>query len=229
MEATPEQINKGRVTLRTLLPWARAEARKANDSKMTSALGLATISQLRESMLYSLVIYHAPLGGWHADVLFRGMPPGFPNAMGTPVGQPCRTFREAEEHGKGMLVALCRMAAQNEREKIEPKKPVFQLCGVAIELEPELYALALAEQPEGAGGPNGGYVSKEHAIERIEETIAEIFPAGVTLESAQALDRSRQARLMSVLHIASLTVVFRYPPMQDGSPSGHTATTGSVH
>jgi hypothetical protein len=222
MEATPEQINKGRVLLRTLLPWARAEARKANDSKMTSALGLATISQLRESMLYSLAIYPAPLGGWHADVIFRGMPPGYPNAMGTPAGQPCRTFREAEEHGKGILVALCRIAAQNEREKTEPKKPVFQLYGVTIELKPEIYALALAGQPEGAGGPNGGYVSKEHAIERIEETIAKLLPDGIGLDQIKTLDHMSLSRLMAVLHIASLTGVFRYPPKPDASP-------GSVH
>lgn len=221
---TPD-IERGRRLLRELLPWARAEARKGDIIyEAQSALGNTAAAHVTLANLDALMIYPAPLGGWHADVLLKDAPPGAPNTMGTPVGQPCRTKPEAEEIGKRLLVMLCRLAAQNEANKTLPPAPVFMLHGHTFRLLPELYQIALALAPAGAGGPNGGYESKERAIERIEETLAEFCPDGFDGKAFNSWDGMKKAELLTVLHIAALTGVYVYPPRRDATPSGHRAS-----
>lgn len=223
-------FNRGRRLLRELLPWARAEARKeVARIEMTSPLGHATAAYVTEDNLDALLIYPAPMGGWHADVVFKHVPPAVPNTMGTPVERPCRTRQEAEEHGKRILVSLLLMAEQNKATNPSAPPPVFMLCGATFKLLPELFEAALAMTPEGAGGPNGGYSSKEHAIERIEEKLAELCPDGFDGKAFNGWERMKKAELLTVLHIAALTGVYAYPPRRDASPSGHRAQSEARH
>jgi uncharacterized protein with GYD domain len=156
-EKIAADFRRGRRLLRELLPWARAEARK-DEAKFeaTSALGKATVPYVTLANLDALLITEAPLGGWHADVVFKFTPPGVPNTMGTPVERPLRTRQEAEEVGKRLLVSMCVMAASNEVAKAPAPDPAFLLNGYAFKLVPAVFKLALATMPEGAGGPGGG-------------------------------------------------------------------------
>ncbi|MGI4851991.1 MAG: hypothetical protein ACRYGR_08630, partial [Janthinobacterium lividum] len=78
--ASSDVFLDGRRRLRQLLPWARAEARKTPfDGVQHSPLGRAQIQYARTANLDALIIYAAPLGGWHADVVFKSVPPGTPN------------------------------------------------------------------------------------------------------------------------------------------------------
>lgn len=218
---------RGRRLLRELLPWARAEARKETGSvELKSALGRETAAYVREDNLDALLIYPAPLGGWHADVVFKRVPPGIPNSMGSPVERPLRTRREAEDVGKLLLVNMLRMA----RMEKSSGSPVFLLQGAAFTLPLEMYEAALGAFPEGAGGSNGGYHSKEHAIRRIEETLAELCPGGFSVKAFnEEWDQGRKAELMSVLFIATLTGVYAYPPRRDATPSGHREESAARH
>lgn len=228
--STREDYIRGKRLLRELLPWARAEARKGDTQfSAESKLGTVTASYVTEANLDALVIYPAPLGGWHADVVFKHTPPGVPNTMGSPVEHPLRTRREAEEMGKRLLVMLCTMAARNAAAKVAPADPVFLLHGLAFTLMPKLYELALAAMPEGAGGSEGGYETKERAIERIEEVLGNICPDGFDGDVFNSLDRGQKAEILTVLHIAALTGVFAYPPRRDATPSGHRAQSEARH
>jgi hypothetical protein len=229
-EKTAANFARGRRLLRELLPWARAEARRDPPKfEAGSALGKATSPYVTLANLDALLVTEAPLGGWHADVVFKHVPPGVPNTMGTPVERPLRTRREAEEAGKRLLVGMCAMAARNEAAKTPPPGPVFLLHRYAIPLLPKLFELALAAMPEGAGGPGGGYSSKEHATERIEETLDGLCPEGFDGAAFNAWDQAKKVELVTVLHIAALTGVFAYPSRRDATPSGHQATSNAQH
>lgn len=227
---TDSDYIRGRRLLRELLPWAKAEARKGEAKfKATSSLGSATASYVSLENLDALLITPAPLGGWHADVVFKYTPPGIPNTMGTPVERPMRTRQEAEEAGKSILVMVCAIAASNEAAKPPPAPPAFLLNGYSFKLVPEFFELSLTIMPGGAGGPNGGYPSKERAIERIEETLTELCPEGFDGKAFNGWDQDRKCALLTVLHIAALTGVFAYPPRRDATPSGHQATSHARH
>lgn len=230
MSESRADFARGRRLLRELLPWACAEARKA-DVKFTSssALGAATSAYVTQDNLDALMITPAPLGGWHADVVLKHTPPGVPNTMGTPVERPLRTRQEAEETGKRLLVMMCVMAAKNGATKAPPPDPAFLLHGCAFTLLPAFYELSLALMPEGAGGPDGGYASKERAIERIEETIGRLYPGGFNMKVWKESNRVTKTELLTVLHIAALTGVFAYPPRRDATPSGHQTTSDARH
>lgn len=202
----------GQRLLRDLLPWARAEARKGDASFLPqNALGRATADYVTEANLDALLIYPAPLGGWRADVTFKHMPAGMPSAMGTPVGRPLRTRRDAEEQGKGLLVGLL---AGDRKPKLAAQ-PVFLLCGHSVTLSAEAIAETATLLPEDSRG----YASKGHAINRIEETITALCPKGFSKQAFEALDIMEKARLLAVLHTAAMTGVFVYPPRVDGAPS----------
>lgn len=217
---------RGRRLLRQLLPWARAEARKPEfEVKLGSALGETTAAYVREDNLDALMIYPAPKGGWHADVVLKHVPPGIPNVMGTRVEQPLRTRAEAEEAGKSLLIFMVKLC---ERAK-STGDPVFLLHGWAFTLSLKVFELALKAMPEGAGGPSGGYETKEQAIERIEDVLAELCPDGFDGEAFNGWSPIRKARLLGVLTVAALTGVYVYPPRHDASPSGHTETSEAQH
>lgn len=193
--------------------------------ELETALGRQTAAYVREENLDALLIYPAPLGGWHADVIFKHVPPGVPNSMGSPVERPLRTRQEAEDFGKRLLANLLRIA-QTEKSS---GNPVFLLYDGVFTLPPEMYKLALGAVPEGAGGPNGGYSSKEHAITRIEETLADLCPAGFDGKAFNEWDRGKKAALVTVLFIATLTGVYAYPPRRDATPSGHREQSTARH
>lgn len=209
-------ILQGRRLLRQLLPWARAEARKMEGKvEANTPLGAATMAYVTEDNLGALMIYPAPLGGWHADLLFKQVPPGVPNSLGSPVAEPLRTRSEAEAYAKKLLVHALLIANQNGATAAKPA-PVFLLFDWSLTLLPELYETALAAMPDMVDG----YGSVAHAIERVEAVLADLAPDGFDGDAFNDWPRDRKTRLLAVLHMAALTGLFRYPPRRDTSPSG---------
>jgi hypothetical protein len=81
MEADRD-LERGRRLLKELLPWARSEAKKDSlKFEPKSALGRASMSHVSEDKLDAVMIYPAPKGGWHGDVVLKGVPPGVPDAF----------------------------------------------------------------------------------------------------------------------------------------------------
>jgi hypothetical protein len=216
----PDAIEHGRWLLRELLPWARAEAKKliAEGGMLgfeLGALGAATSPYATEDNLDALVIYPAPLGGWHADVLFREVPLGVPSAMGSPVANPYKTQSEAAAAGKQLLVFILCMEAKGKAEK---KEPVFILHDCVFNLMPDAYEFLRSVDPKLVTG----YGSPEKAADRIAETLAKYFPDGFSYDAFKAASPIATSRLMSVLHMAALDGLYVYPMRRDASPSGHT-------
>jgi hypothetical protein len=217
---TPEEYRQGRRRLRELLPWARAEAKKPGaEIRGKSALYDTTAAYVTEDNLEALLIYPAPLGGWHCDVMFKDVPPAVPNCMGSPVATPFRTRAEAEDHGKWLLVSLLTIAQQPKGNG----NPVFLLYGAVLRLLPEAIAAAARAEPDSV---DRGYGSKEHAVNRIKETLAEVCPEGFTVDAFnKTMAREKKARLLAVLHIAALSGLFAYPPRLDQPPAAEASET----
>lgn len=204
-EGLSESIfRQGRRRLQTLLPWAKAEARRAPAEVIqTSSLAAALAPYVTEANCDSLVVYRAPLGGWHADLIFKHVPPAIPNTMGSPVGNPLKTEAEAEEFAKRLLVMMLTAA-----DRTPPASdPVFLLYGQAVRLIPQ----ELGETP--------GYASFDAAIDRIEDILSLLFPEGYTPERCAALSIEDTALLWGVLHMAALTGVYAYPARMPAPPS----------
>jgi hypothetical protein len=209
---TEKDFERGRKLLKELLPWARAEAKKGAELTMTSALGQSAGSYIREDRLRAVMIYPAPKGGWHADVVLENLPPGVPNTFGTRVEAPCRTRAEAEETAKRILVALLG-AAELNRGKAE-RPPVFMLDKWSIALRPEIYDAALALMPHMANG----YGSPLQAAVRVEETLADLCPEGFDGKAFGGWPHAKKVELVTVLHIAALSGLYTWPWRRDAPP-----------
>lgn len=210
---TDHDFERGRKRLRELLPWARAEARKTRpNTTEESALAGVTFPYATEDNLDALMIYPAPLGGWHADVVLKEVPPGIPNAMGTPVGTPLRTRQEAEEHGKAILVGICSMP----KREIKPGS-VFLLFKIAVHLPPLPHELL-----EFGRRLSADTEAREEAIARIEQLLTEYrLDDSCDVARFNRLDQFEKAFLMAALTRATMAGVYAYPPRRDKSPSGH--------
>lgn len=109
-------VEKGRKLLKKLLPELRKEisiADKDMSLAPTSLLGQSVISRIRLENLDALVIRKSAKG-WHADVIFKGLPVGVSNVMGTPEAHPLPTEADAQAAGRDLLKQLIRVALENE-------------------------------------------------------------------------------------------------------------------
>jgi hypothetical protein len=211
--ADARDFAKGRRLLQELLPWARAEARKGDhDFTLESALAKATASYVREDNLDAVMIYPAPKGGWHADVVFKYVPPGIPNTMGTPVEHPRRTRAEAEAVAKDLLVTVLRIA-ETTRGKARAA-PVFMLHGWTLRLPRDLLPSALAVMPEF----HSGYGTQLQAAARVERVLDELCPEGFDGSAFNDWPIEKKVALVTVLSIATLSGLFVWPWRRDGTP-----------
>ncbi len=214
---------KGRRLLRELLPWAREKAREDPwEPEMSSPLANATTPYMTEANLDALMIYPAPKGGWHADIVFKTVPPGIPNSIGTPVGSPARTRDEAEKIAKHMLVAVLCVAARNRDPAAAV--PVFTLHGWVFKLFPDLFQLTLAMMPQYANG----YGSPLQAAGRVEAKLDELCPEGFDGDAFNKWPEEKKVILLTTLHIAALSGLYVYPMRQDGPPDTAEATSPFV-
>ncbi len=216
-------IARGRRRLVEMLPWARAQARKDTGRLFAgNAIGRGTFGNIKAENLDAFMVYRAPLGGWHGDILLRDMPPGCPNVVGTPVGQPSATEAEAEAHAKYILVGLLKHIATLDPGAGQAP-PGFLFFGFDVVLNPRLFTRALAAMPQF----EDGYGSHEAAIERLDEIVSRIWPGGYHGEDPNELPRDQGVKLLTVIHIAALSGLFAYPPRRHGRPGdGRTGGDG---
>jgi hypothetical protein len=189
---------QGRDLLQSLLPWAREEAERLRSSGeiYIGALARAQVAYVTEENLEALVIYEAPEGGWHADVVLKEVPSGVPNCFGSPTEDPLPTYDAAMEIGKKTLVMLLVLAATD----MEAGPPVFILDGNVFELSVDILAWA------------HGYGSPERAAERLKVYLAAHFRDGAFDGPAYlALPRNDRNQLLTILHMAAVDGLFRYP------------------
>ena len=198
----------GRRLLQILLPRAREQLANGKATwQPMSALGRAQAPYLRIDNVDAVMIYQAPKGGWHGDVVLRSVPDGVPNVLGSPVENPCPTREMAVELVTGLLAQI--IGSEDTAKEMGP--PAFLFHGFEFTLIPELMMIAPA------------YESVDHALNRLAETEREVFPTGVPTDEI-VIDGGK-ARLISVIYMAAKTGVFRYPPKLDAEPGAGPFTT----
>jgi hypothetical protein len=217
MRPSYAELTTGRRLLKTLLPMARERHSKGpvttRGFEAVSAPAKAVAPWFRIDNIEAILIFEAPLGGWIADFLLKETPPGVPNVMGTPVGTPHATRQQAQDYAVSTMAAL--MATKPYAEA----PPGFSFHGWGVKLDAYLLGKVVEHFPRGA---YEGYSSVEAGFKRLHEMEEQLFPGGdVTAEKIDALDRDERAVFLSVLHIAALTGIFRYPAPEPGTLSGH--------
>jgi len=193
-----------------LLPIARSKLTEGSiRGEAKSLVAKSQAPYYSEDRMAGIHIYHAPLGGWIADLIFRDMPPGIPNALGTPVHSPFRTREEAREGAIGMLAAILEISDQNEgREAVH--EPVFQLYDCIIRIDGGILneIVALGKQL----GVDEPYENIDDLTRRLEAVLKEVFgEQKPSHDLFLAKSKDNKIKLLSILHLCSLNGVFRYP------------------
>lgn len=174
------------------------------------------------------LIVHQVATGWNVDLIFKDMPPGISNMIGTPVDLPHRTKEEAEDHS----IKLVTFALDCHRQQLKnPNKhpPAFVLYNFPLDLSPAIYEAMIAELPKGFPIRAISYGSVANACRRIEEILDEVLPGlarnpKLLYRRFNKLSHDEKIRIMSVLHIAALSNVTRYPPLTARTATSHTAS-----
>ncbi len=210
-------LREGMRRLEQMLPAARAKAAEGGKIKNESELLRAQLPFIREENFLAVVVYPAPKGGWHADLVLKNVPPGYPDRVGTPVQAPCRSKIEAHEFAQGLLASALILAARNADGGGDgaPSKLVFLLDEWAIDLEPQVFERLSALRHLGG---LEGYGAKQAAHERVASMVAQYFPEGVSRRALEDLPHDDYARVAAVLHMAALNGVYAYPPRLDAAP-----------
>jgi len=205
----------GKRRLRAWLSKAKAELRKESDTKFEpkSPLGNAMMTHLREDRIDAVVIYPAPLGGWHADVVFKGLPPGMPNTMGSPVGMPIPTFEDAEKTAYNTLLMVLRICEENKAAKREGAEPVFWLYDCVFTLSRPVLEKMRSLIPVAS--------DTTRAIEMMDEVLSTHLPGVSEAEFSdrfKALTEEARRSIVTAVHMAAFNGLYRYPARTHGKP-----------
>jgi hypothetical protein len=207
-EFTPQVLREGRQRLVEWFEEAQERAKGAEFQAKLSPLAEATFSTITVDNIHAVVIYPAPKGGWHADVLLENVPPGVSTRYGSQVEYPLATREEAEKFGKTMLASIIALVTRG----VPKSSPVFLLHGYRFKLFEDFLETGRRIAPDGYG-------SELKAVARIEETLERLCPGGFDPVSFnEDWSHDDKASLLAVLHTAVLTGVFRYPLREHGEP-----------
>ena len=225
---TKDQIKAGRALLRDLLPAAReAAATEEHGLEAMSGVAQASAPYLREDNFEAIVIYPAPLGGFHCDLLLKKTPPGVANTMGSPVAKPLPSREAALNYAckilTGMLARQRLNAAQPAAAEPSAAAPVFELFGADMPILPDLTEIAQSIR-EAIETLKRGPFTYDDALAMLAEATSECFPDGDVLKAARKLNQRQRMNIMIAVHLANLVGVFRFPQPSDGTPSGHKET-----
>lgn len=184
------------------------------------------IQHISEDRLRAVCIYPAPMGGWHADVVFKNMPPGVPDTVGTSVGSPKPTREKALETGRDLLHLALATARQNATGPHYPKPPpAFILHGSVFILKPEILAKYAAQKP----APVPGFDPRTFALHLIASILDDFCPQGFNGDVFNAWPAPKKALLLGAIHLAALAGVTRFPPPEVASPSARKESSAAVH
>jgi hypothetical protein len=202
---TRSEQREAAALLKRLIARADAEPKDRFKATFSSPIAKAQKPYVTRDNLGGMLVYPAPLGGWHADLILNKTPPGVLNSFGTPVTDPPKTKEEAMKIAYGLVQIALAIAAENEAAPSEaPADPAFILCDeIVFPLLPELLSRMAAAAPP----PN-----EVRALRRLEEVLIQCFGKhDPTFEEVDMLDHERRAHLLSVIYIAALHGILRYP------------------
>jgi hypothetical protein len=164
---------------------------------------------LRRGNLAAVDVHEGRRGGWIGDVVFRNLPLGLANVLGTPVDSPCRTREEAVSQAVSIMASV--LLAPDVELPAEPMA-VIEFWDVSFNLPCEL--MALVDEAAKHNEVDTGY-----ALRRLEEMTEVYFPQREGVEAVfKALPYDDQRMVMSVLLLASRYGVLRFPPREARAP-----------
>lgn len=115
MRFDEKMMNEGRRVLVSLLPELREEILSEGEDlglQVQSGPGRSVLSRIREEHFDAYIVYRSARG-WHADVLFKNLPAGVPNLLGTPDDDPLPSRELADQQGRLILKMLLKTAIAN--------------------------------------------------------------------------------------------------------------------
>jgi hypothetical protein len=192
-----KMLRDGERRLEKVLNKARAAALTGKyRAEVRVPVATVVLPHVTDANLRALVVYKIA-GGWVADIVFGGFPPGLPTAAGVPEAQAVATEQEAEALGFDILVGLLAAA----------ERPFFDLFGYDMPLARETFDALRKRRP----GSAKGYENISAAVERIRSLLFELMPDGFQPEAFNKLPEKERRHVMVVLHMAALTGVVAYP------------------
>ena len=171
--------------------------------KMESLSGVAEASRyfMRIENAVELHIYSEGPERWYADIVFKDVPKGYSNIIGTPVKAPVRTQAEAIEYAKAMLLML----RDAEPPKERPAEIVFPFDGVNLSIPEELYQELYKKKEEMKDT-----FSDEYIVDLMERARARIG-GRITVELFNAAAPEDRTAVMVAAMICSLSGRIRWP------------------
>lgn len=133
---SPAGLRRGRARVPEFIELAHALLNDgfAQELRLGTGLGRATLPHLRVENLAAVLISPAPFGGYHADLVFTGVPPGICNTLGTPVSTPEPTCEAAEATAVRILALLLHRNRLVLAPSSDPEQVIFQLHGTEFEV-----------------------------------------------------------------------------------------------
>ncbi len=201
----------GKLLLQQLIPVSQKEIE--NNPQMhteaMSSLGRNTSAFVTMENLESIVIYQAPLGGWHADVLLKNVPPGIPNVMGSPVAAPFKTKEQAFEGAQHILTAVLLLM---KYEKPKEVNPTFHFFDYVFTLNQEIFN-NLREK-----GLSSEKFMKSSCIDMMDDFMSTFFPNGYKNDYDKWDSKIKQL-FLTIIHMNVFAGNYHYPPRQHGLPT----------
>jgi hypothetical protein len=180
-----------------------------------SDVGKALTPHLRKNSFKALHVYQGELGGWFADVELKGMPPGIPRIMGTPVALPFETREEAEEAGEMILLTLlATITREKETKDIDAESAVLDFYDVTFPFPIEILRKFIQE----FGKPSDKRLSE--AIHDLEELL--VVNNEVVTSRLENADQALHQRIGINLMVILASDTFRWPSPKEQRPQKHT-------
>jgi hypothetical protein len=196
---------------------------KSDSMHMEAMSGLAKAGRffMRLENVEGVHIYAEGPERWYADVVFKDVPAGYSNMIGTPTKAPVRTQAEAEDYAKTMLIMLRDSPVPEER----PDEIIFPFDNVSLPIPENLYR-ELVKARDAVGQE----FSLEYITDLMERARARIG-GPITVDRFNAASQDDRLFVLTAATLCSLSGHIRWPPLiyneeEDAGSYGTIDTSG---
>lgn len=207
----------GKRRLQKLKYRAKADARKSSHTAPNplSLLGQSLFNHIEECHLDSLMIYETNPGHWYADLVFKKLPLGLPDSLGTPEHRPKSRREDALTEGYTLLVAVFAAIAEKHRAGHDTRPAnyrVFELYDISFQIPADAVETCNTTL---TGNPAFHAYSLSDARAYLESAIMDISSGEPFCSAAfDAASEAQRVKLMAAMTTMLIFGVFRYPERQ---------------
>lgn len=179
----------------------------------------AMAPHLKRANVKGAKVYRGAKGGWIGDVVFKNMPPGFADTLGTSVAHPHQTEKEAYRAVVNILAGVI-CAERQEKPAGYDGTAVFPFHDLLIHLVPSVF-----EELEQKCVPTDGGDFRRTRLAEAEELLDGDFSP----EKFASLDRELQDRFMVAIYCARREGIMRWPETQICAPAAAHFQSATIH